>query len=77
VIVERPFKTSDYFRVVFAGKGTAGCCVIASDNGRSVMLSFEDFLGGYLGRMPVLMNEGGELHELFRGRLVGLSRVKS
>lgn len=54
------FRTGDAVRITFAGRTTEGHVQLASSNGRSLMLAFDEILGGYCGAMPVLQAEGDE-----------------
>jgi hypothetical protein len=54
------FRTGDECRITYAGKNVPGKVVLASENGRSLYLSFDEMLGGYVGEMPVLWDEPNE-----------------
>jgi hypothetical protein len=51
------FKTGDRVVVTFANQTSAAVVVLASANGRSLMLAFDAMLGGYVGMMPILWRE--------------------
>lgn len=58
-------------RITYRGEACAGTIQLASENGRSLMLAFDAFLGGYAGMMPVLGDENGENYrDLLLGELV-------
>lgn len=54
------------------GQRVAGQVLLASRNGRSLMLKFESFLDGHVGMMPVLRDEDGRYHSIVTGREVKL-----
>jgi len=49
--------------VTFSGKTTHATAVIASADGRSAALVFDDMLGGYVMMMPLLWNDGDSRYE--------------
>lgn len=49
-------KTGDRVRITYEGRTVFGHIKLASKNQRSLMLSFEAILGGYVGMMPVLLS---------------------
>lgn len=57
-----------HVRIICADVEIAGMVVLASKNGRSLMLSFGGFFrvagGVYAGSMPVLMDDAGEYRDL-------------
>jgi hypothetical protein len=52
------WKTGDSLMVSFKGRRVLGQVKLASENGRSLMLEFDAMLGGYVGMMPVLEEDG-------------------
>jgi len=56
--IRRIWKTGESLRIVFQDSTVEGYVVLASTNGRSLMLGFETILGGYAGMMPVLEEQG-------------------
>jgi len=63
--------------ITFEGQTVEGVVLLASENGRSLVLGFEDtMLGGYGGSMPVLREEGsGAYYDLITGSRVWLRRL--
>jgi hypothetical protein len=51
-------KTGDKVWIRFEDRSVPGEIILASDNGRSLMLGFEAIIDGHVGRMPVLMIDG-------------------
>jgi hypothetical protein len=49
--------------------------VLASSNGRSLMLAFEGSLGRHHGAMPVLADEAGQYHSIITQQPVTLTLV--
>jgi hypothetical protein len=47
------FKTGDEVTITFALRTVEGTVELASENGRSLVLTFDTLLGGYAGMMPV------------------------
>jgi hypothetical protein len=59
-------------RVTFAGRTVEATVALASPNGRSLFLTFDAMLGGYVGGMPLLW-DGAHFRELGReGRVAQL-----
>lgn len=69
--MKAPIKTGDPVRIQLEGKSVIATVLLASRNGRSLMLEFNDFIGGYVCMMPLLDSEGtGDFVELIGGRPV-------
>jgi hypothetical protein len=51
-------KTGDPIWIDYEGRTVEGTVMMASENGRSLMLGFEAMLGGHVGMMPVLLQDG-------------------
>jgi hypothetical protein len=51
-------KTGAPIWIGFDGRTVEGTVMMASDNGRSLFLAFEAMLGGHVGMMPVLLEDG-------------------
>jgi hypothetical protein len=69
------FKTGDRVAITLGGQSIAGVVLLASANGRSLMLEFDGVLGGYVGMMPILWVLAAERdgrqelgREIFSGR---------
>ena len=58
--------------VTYAGRCVPMRVLMASQNGRSLMIEFEALLGGYAGRMPVLWE--GQFRDLIAGLPVLLTK---
>ena len=65
-------KTGDLVSISYDGRTVAGVVTLASANGRSLVLEFEAVMGGYLGSMPVLMDDAGVYRDLRRREPVEL-----
>jgi hypothetical protein len=72
--VGEPFKTGERVRVTCDGRTVDGCVMLASPNGRSLMLSFEALLAGHIGMMPVLQHDDGSFSALVHGAAVCIER---
>lgn len=74
--MKEPLKLSagDWVQVIFAGRTVDAVILLASDNGVSLMLYFDALLGGYLGQMPVLW-EDGEYRDLLLKQPVEIKTI--
>lgn len=71
------FKQGERALIKFAGREATATVVMASENGRSLLLSFPAMLGGYLGMMPVLDEFGnGDFRDLMTHQQVEISRMQ-
>lgn len=61
-VAERLIATGDRVLITYEGRTVPGAVVLASPNGRSLMLSFEAILGGYVGMMPVLRQAADDVY---------------
>jgi len=75
------FKTGDRVVVAYEGRGAEGVVLLASANGRSLMLGFDAALGlpgagAYVGMMPILWDEERRgFYDLIMDRPVKISGV--
>jgi hypothetical protein len=67
------FMTGDLVEITCHGAVVPGVVVLASDNGRSLMLAFEAILDGHVGMMPVLLDDAGALRSIANGVAVTLA----
>lgn len=75
--MERIWKTGERVRIAYEDRMVTGSVLLASGNGKSLMLEFDALLGGYAGRMPVLWNESAGRFECLVVNLpVTLSEVR-
>ncbi len=68
-------KRGDFVWIEHEGQRVRGMVSLASENGNSLMLLFDDMVGGYLGMMPVLREGDGEYRDLIKGEIVKLERI--
>lgn len=69
----RIWQVGDLVEVRCDGASAPGVVILASRNGRSLMLSFEGIVAGFLGMMPVLWDDGTQMfRELMQDRPVEL-----
>lgn len=67
-------KTGDRVLVTYADRTVEATILLASQNGKSLMVAWEDgMLGGHCGTMAVLQDERGQYRSLFEGRPVTIS----
>lgn len=69
------WKTGDRVRITYGQLTVLGTVLLASTNGRSLFLSFEALLGGYVGQMPILMDEDGVFRDLINSQPVRLEQA--
>lgn len=59
------FRTGEECRITYGGRNEPAKVLLGSPNGKSLMLSFDAMLGGYVGMMPVTWHdEPGEFRDL-------------
>lgn len=65
------FKKGDQVYITYNQRTVEGVVVLASENGRSLMLGFATFLGEYVGMMPVLRGESedSDFEDIIRHRV--------
>lgn len=68
-------KTGDKVEIRHAGTTVEGLIVLASTNGKSLMLSFDAILDGHVGMMPVLQEDDGTYLSIITGKEVLLRKV--
>lgn len=56
--------TGDEVVIECDGQRVAGTVLLASPNGKSLVLGFEAILDGHVGMMPVLRKDDGSYHSL-------------
>lgn len=54
-----PLRRGDFVRVTADGRTVRAMVTLASTNGRSIMVMFDARLGGWLGAMPLSLNDDG------------------
>jgi hypothetical protein len=74
--IGRPFQRGDAIRITCDGRTVDGVVMLASDNGRSVVISFEALLLGHLGMMPVVQENDGSFSALISGAPVAIELIK-
>jgi hypothetical protein len=60
-------RTGDEIQIECKGKRVAAKVVLASPNGKSLALTFDEFLDGHVGMMPVLLGEDGVFRSIING----------
>lgn len=60
------FKSGDEIRIRFEGQTLMATVKKASPNSVSLMIEFEGILGGYIGWMPLLLEDSGYIDLLTR-----------
>lgn len=64
----------DRVEICYVGRTVDGVVLLASPNSQSLMLGFEAILGGYVGMMPVLY-EDGKFRDLINDQLVQITKL--
>lgn len=67
-------KTGDAIDITYDGRNVEGTVILASSNGKSLMIEFEAVLGGFVGRMPISMADDGTYHEMSTGHPIDLKK---
>jgi hypothetical protein len=70
------FQKNEVVLIQCDGRRVQGHIVMASGNGKSLMLGFDAMIDGHVGQMPVLQNDDGEYEALVTGTPVKLIRVE-
>lgn len=70
------FKTGDLVRIESYSDGLTvdGVVMLASSNGKSLMLAFDGFIDGGIGMLPVLRDDDGRYHSIMTGNLVFITK---
>jgi hypothetical protein len=61
-------RTGDKVEIKHGDTTVDGLVVLASSNGKSLMLSFAAILNGHVGTMPVLQDDAGVYRSIVTGR---------
>jgi hypothetical protein len=69
------FKTGEPVRITLHGKTVSGEILLASANGLSLTLIFDEYLGSYIHLMPVLWIDEGYV-DLLRAEPVTICRLQ-
>lgn len=69
-------KTGDSVLIECDGRKVKGDVLLASGNGKSLMLSFEAILDGCVGMMPVSRDDDGKYSALMTGSPVVLTKLR-
>jgi len=71
----------DYVRATYQGRSVKAIVLLASPNGRSLIISWmatgDGMLGGHAGTMPILRDAGGYYYSLMEGEPVTLERIEA
>lgn len=68
------FARGEMVRVTYLGRTVEAEIILASSNGRSLMLQFDAILGNYVGMMPVLEVDG-LYHDLLTSNEVSIEKL--
>jgi hypothetical protein len=68
-------QVGDAVRVIYQGRHVAATILIASANGKSLMLEFDAMLGGFVRTMPVSWHDD-HYEDLIRHEVVTVTREK-
>jgi hypothetical protein len=71
--MESKWKKGDHVEIKHRGTSTSAVVLLASTNGRSMMLTFEGIVNGYIDAMPVLQDREGVYRDLHLNELVEIT----
>jgi hypothetical protein len=60
-------KRGDKITIEHAGRIVLGMVLLASSNGKSLMLGFDGIIEGHVGSMPVLRDDDGSYRSIMSG----------
>jgi hypothetical protein len=66
------WRQGDRVMIAIGPDSTPGVVILASGNGKSLMLEFEAILHGHVGTMPVLLEDDGCFRSVVTGEVVTL-----
>jgi hypothetical protein len=70
------YQRGDFVRLSSGDRRIRAMVMLASPNGRSLVLGFEGLFRGHLGMMPVLQDEAGVYHTVFTDAVVEIERLE-
>lgn len=70
-------RRGDFVTIQYEGRSVAGMILLASPNGKSLMLGFDAMLGGHVGSMPVLMDHDGTYRSIVTNEMVSIKPRES
>lgn len=71
-------KKGDRVRVSYEGRTLVATVMLCSQNGRSIMIGWDDgMLGGHCGMMPIMQDESGEYRSLMENKPVTLTMLRA
>lgn len=70
----KKFYTGEPVRIECQGVRTTGVILMASSNGKSLMLSFDAMLDGHAGMMPVSLDDDGNFYSIFTGTKIKVEK---
>lgn len=73
--VPKILRTGDAVQIACDGRRLPGTVILASPNGKSLVLKFEAILDGHLGIMPVLRTDDGSYRSIMTGISVDLTAL--
>jgi hypothetical protein len=66
----------DFIRLTCGDRTVEATVLLASPNGRSLMLAFDALLDGHLGMMPVLQDEAGVYHAIVTDTVIEIEPME-
>ena len=71
-------KKGDRVRAIYEGRTVRAVVTMASPNGRSLVIMWDDgMLGGHLGTMPIFQEQNGSYASLMEGLPITLTRIET
>ena len=68
-----PFSNGQSVTLECRGVTVEAVIMLASQNGKSLMVAFEGLLIGYAGMMPLLVDDHGQYRDLIQGIVVSVN----
>jgi hypothetical protein len=72
--IGEPLRTGDAIEITCEGRTVPGVVKMASPNGRSLFITFEAWIAGHVGQMPVLQQDDGSYIAIVNGAYVSIKR---
>lgn len=67
-------KKGDRVTATYEGRSIEALVILASSNGRSLIIAWDDgMLGGHVGMMPILQDASGEYSSVIEGKPITLT----
>jgi hypothetical protein len=72
-----PFAKHDLIEITYDGHTNDGVVIMASTNGKSLVVGFDAIIDGHVGMMPIVMEDGVSGHSLISGAEIIIKRKET